>query len=87
MPDYSRRIRTLVFLIEANVDEGETLAPHTIRTLREYADALEADTVGVSEKEIWEDSFGSVVKVVHGNDNDGVEDDLSCGQPLPYRGL
>lgn len=61
-------IRTLIFLIEANCEGDELLAPHTIRTLREYADALEAGDVGNEAIESWKDSAGSVVKVVHGND-------------------
>ena len=74
MVDYSKRMRILVFLVEANVHEDEPLAPHTIRTLREYADALEADKVGFGDKETWEDSAGSVVKVVHGNDLEEMEE-------------
>lgn len=58
--------RVLVFLIETTCNDGESLRPYTVKTLREYADVLESDVVGLEDLEKWIDSKGSEIKVVHG---------------------
>jgi hypothetical protein len=73
--------RTLIILIETEVEDCLILSPHTVKTLREYADALEgtqgatgkrhknqlpcSGLIGDNDAERWQDSSGNIVRVFH----------------------
>ena len=78
--NYTKSIRTLVLIIETNCHD-EPLNPKIVKTLREYADALnwtasavhsspplnkDGKRLGSEAMEEWEDSQGSIVRAMIG---------------------